>query len=190
MTFAWQTFASLRLFTGFIYVRAYCMPIALLRQNKPFWLPYLGHAQIISPIDPLWTKSLFTHCRIYACPCVNKDFFTKTCLFILSTKYPKIYGNDENLSRIFRIELQATQSNSKSGEDVSRIIEPESLKTLPYYVWVKSRLQHSPPGNPPRHLTFSKIIVQIPPFPGQNAVHTRVHSGDQMPQPRGHFTGT
>ena len=50
-----------------------------------------------------------------------------------------------------------------------------------------------PPGNPPGHLTFLKIIVQIPHYPGQNAVqmpHTRVHSGDQMPRPGGHFTGT
>ena len=38
-----------------------------------------------------------------------------------------------------------------------------------------------------------KIIVQISPYPGQNAVqmpHTGVHSGDQMPPPRGHLTGT
>ena len=50
-----------------------------------------------------------------------------------------------------------------------------------------------PPGQPPGHLTLLKIIVQIPPYPGQNAVqmpHTRVHSGDQMPPPRGHFTST
>ena len=50
-----------------------------------------------------------------------------------------------------------------------------------------------PPGQPPGHLTFLKIIVQIPPYPGQNAVqmpHTRAQSGDQMPPPRGHFTGT
>ena len=50
-----------------------------------------------------------------------------------------------------------------------------------------------PPGQPPWHLTFLKIIVQIPPYPGQNAAqmpHTRVHSRDQMPPPRGHFTGT
>ena len=61
------------------------------------------------------------------------------------------------------------------------------------YVSVKLKLQHAPPGQPPGHLTFSKIIVQIPPYPGQNTVqmpHTRVHSGDQMPPPRGHFTGT
>ena len=46
---------------------------------------------------------------------------------------------------------------------------------------------------PPGHVTFLKIIVQIPPYPGQNAVqmpHTGVHSGDQMPPPRGHFKGT
>ena len=58
------------------------------------------------------------------------------------------------------------------------------------YVSVKSKLQHPPPphGQPPGHLTFWKIIVQIPPYPGQNAVqmpHTRVHSGDQMPPSRG-----
>ena len=49
------------------------------------------------------------------------------------------------------------------------------------------------PGQPPGHLNFLKIIVQIPPYPGQNAVqmpHTMVHSGDQMPPPRGRFTGT
>ena len=52
-----------------------------------------------------------------------------------------------------------------------------------------------PPRQPPGHLTFLKIIVQIPPYPGQNTVQmppTRLHSGDQnlMPPPRGHFTGT
>ena len=50
-----------------------------------------------------------------------------------------------------------------------------------------------PPWQPPGHLTFLKIIVQIPPYPGQNAVQmplTGVHSGDQMPPPRGHFKGT
>ena len=44
-----------------------------------------------------------------------------------------------------------------------------------------------PHGQPPGHLTFLKIIVQIPPYPGQNAVqmpHTRAHSGYQMPPPR------
>ena len=49
------------------------------------------------------------------------------------------------------------------------------------------------PGQPPGHLTFLKIIVQIPHYPSQNAFqmpHTRVHSGDQMPPPWGHFTGT
>ena len=42
-------------------------------------------------------------------------------------------------------------------------------------------------------MTFLKIIVQIPLYPGQNAIempHTRVQSGDQMLPPRGHFTGT
>ena len=41
-----MTFASLRLFTSLVYVSTYCVPIAHLRQNKPFPLLYLGHAQI------------------------------------------------------------------------------------------------------------------------------------------------
>ena len=49
------------------------------------------------------------------------------------------------------------------------------------------------PEQPPGHLTFLKIIVQISPYRGQNAVqmpHTGVHSGDGMPPSRGHFLGT
>ena len=45
-----------------------------------------------------------------------------------------------------------------------------------------------PPWQPLGHLTFLKIIVQIPPYPSQNAAqmpHTEDHSGDQMPLPRG-----
>ena len=38
------------------------------------------------------------------------------------------------------------------------------------------------PRASPGHLTFLKIFVPIPPYPGQNAV--------QMPPPRRHFTGT
>ena len=49
----------------------------------------------------------------------------------LSTKYPKIDSNNEKQSRIFGIELLASKSNSKSGENVLQIIEPELLKTLP-----------------------------------------------------------
>ena len=68
-----------------------------------------------------------------------------------------------------------------------------AILSRPFYVSVKSKLQHAPPGQPPGDLTFLKFFVQIPPYPGQHAVqmpYTRVHSGDQMPPPRGHFTGT
>ena len=34
-----------------VYVSTYCVPIALLRQNKPFQLLYLGHAQIIRKLS-------------------------------------------------------------------------------------------------------------------------------------------
>ena len=30
-----------------VYIRTYCVPIALLHQNEPFSSLYLGHAQII-----------------------------------------------------------------------------------------------------------------------------------------------
>ena len=72
-------------------------------------------------------------------------------------------------------------------------VSTKSEHKLRRHVSVKSKLQHPPPGQPPGHLTFLKIIVQIPLYPGQNAVqmpHTRVHSGDQMSPPQGHFTGT
>ena len=49
MTFAWQTFVSLCLFTCLVYVSTYCVFIALLCQNKPFRLLYLG--QIMSTIQ-------------------------------------------------------------------------------------------------------------------------------------------
>ena len=41
-----------------VYVSTYCVPIALLRQNKPFPLLYLGHAQIIS-YDWDWPLKMF-----------------------------------------------------------------------------------------------------------------------------------
>ena len=56
-------------------------------------------------------------------------------------------------------------------------------------VSVNSKLRH-----PPRAFDFFEhYCSNSPPYPGQNAVqmpHTRVQSGDQMPPPLGHFTGT
>ena len=57
-TFALQIFASLRFFTSLVYVSTYCVPIAYLRQNKPFPLLYLGHAQIISRVRFVFSKEL------------------------------------------------------------------------------------------------------------------------------------
>ena len=43
----------------FVYVSTYCVPIALLRQNKPFPLLYLGHAQITRQfLTPKKTKGM------------------------------------------------------------------------------------------------------------------------------------
>ena len=47
--------------------------------------------------------------------------------FVSFVKFPKLDGNDEKLSTLF-LEFSfvlATQTKSKSGEDVSPIIEPE-----------------------------------------------------------------
>ena len=67
---------------------------------------------------------------IYARPCVIKIFFNDdvfSCVFVSFPKDPKIDGNDEKLSRFFWkfSFVLATQTNNKSGEDVSQIIEPE-----------------------------------------------------------------
>ena len=63
---------------------------------------------------------------IYARACENK--MTCSAVFFVSfPKCPKIDGNDKKLSRHF-LEFSfvlATQTNRKSGEDVSQIIEPE-----------------------------------------------------------------
>ena len=63
---------------------------------------------------------------IYTRACVNK--MTSSAVFFFSfPKCPKIDVNDKRLSRLF-LELSfvlATQTNRKSGEDVSQIIEPE-----------------------------------------------------------------
>ena len=48
-----------------------------------------------------------------------------------------------------------------------------------------------PPGQPPVHLNFWKIFVQIPPSRGRKAVqmpHFRSIAGDQMPPPPGNFS--
>ena len=49
--------------------------------------------------------------------------------FVSFPKYPKIDGNDEKLSRVFLkfSFVLATQTNSKSGEDVSQIIIKSEL---------------------------------------------------------------
>ena len=63
-----------------------------------------------------------------------------------------------------------------------------------WFMYRSNRSFNMPRATPrPGIWLFLKVIVQIPPYPGQNAVqipHTRVQSGDQMPPPRRHFTGT
>ena len=42
----------------FVHVSTYCVPIALLRQNEPLPLLYLGHAQIKRSSLPIFLKNL------------------------------------------------------------------------------------------------------------------------------------
>ena len=47
-------------FASLVYVSTYCVPIALLRQNKPFPLLCLGHAQKLCH----WSKRSMLYCAI------------------------------------------------------------------------------------------------------------------------------
>ena len=67
---------------------------------------------------------------IYESPCLNKYFFHDnvfSCVLVSFPKYQKIDGNDEKRSRFFWkfSFVLATQTNSKSDEDVSQKTEPE-----------------------------------------------------------------
>ena len=58
----------------------------------------------------------------------NLLMMTCSAVFFVSfPKYPKIDGNDKKLSRLFSefSFVLANKTNSKSGEDVSQIIESE-----------------------------------------------------------------
>ena len=48
----------------------------------------------------------------------------------LNSKCPRIDGSADKFPRFLGIELLGTQTNSKRGENVSKIIESESLKNL------------------------------------------------------------
>ena len=78
-------------------------------------------------------------------------------------------------------EFYITSNNHTRMEPVEQARKLDRItQQVSCNVSVKSKLQHAPPppGQPPGHLTFLKIIVQIPPYPGQNAIqmpHTRVY---------------
>ena len=86
-TFAWQTFASLRLFTCLVYVSTYCVPIAHLRQNKPFPLLYLGYAQMIT----LFTaqSKIFLPAAILRVACEQQMHFRSSLLSLRKRKDEK-----------------------------------------------------------------------------------------------------
>ena len=66
---------------------------------------------------------------IYACPYVNKDFFSgrvQLCFSSLFLGTQKSTGNDEKFYIFLEFSfVLATQTNRKSGKDVSPIIEPK-----------------------------------------------------------------
>ena len=73
---------------------------------------------------------------IDAHPCIDKILFMMTCqlrflsLFLSTQKSTAMRKNFLGSFLEFSVVL-ATQTNSKSGEDVFQIIEPDSLKSLP-----------------------------------------------------------
>ena len=99
--------------------------------NSPRYI-YYNIARVLALCKSYWAA--MNKFFIYACLSANKDFFMMTCsaLFFVSyfKYYPKTDENDEKLCSIFGILLLATQTNSNSREDVSQVIEPESLKIL------------------------------------------------------------
>ena len=64
-----------------VYVNTYCVPIAHLRQNKPFRLLYLGHAQIkMAPyLIALALRLLFFSCFAGLSPIFS--FFLSLALY-------------------------------------------------------------------------------------------------------------
>ena len=48
-----------------VYVSTYCIPIELLRQNKPFRLLYLGHAKIKRSSPPVFLKVKYFLLSLY-----------------------------------------------------------------------------------------------------------------------------
>ena len=85
-------------------------------------------ARVLALNKSYWTA--MNKIFIYACPCVNKEFFHDDVFsrfFGSFPKYPKINGNDKKLSRhvLQSSFVLANKTSSKSGEDVSQIIESE-----------------------------------------------------------------
>ena len=64
---------------------------------------------------------------------------------------------------------------------------------LLFYVSVKSKLQHAPPGNPPGIWLFWKFLFKFPPTRAKMPFNCPTLGSIQVikfPHPRGHFTGT
>ena len=84
--------------------------------------------------------------------------------------------------------------NFKLSKDVEKNVGPTQYNTDHHEVIIMYQSNRSfniPPGQPPGHLDFLKIFVQIPPSRGQKAVQMPHHSsipGDQMPPPPGNFS--
>ena len=105
-------------------------------------------------------------------------------IFRISLPRLKLFFAQKGCKRVSQNRYQLPSEKNWTHEIEAKCARPvqDGVRTVEShngYVSVKSKLQHAPPpGKTPGHLTFLKIIVQIPPYPGQNAVqmpHTRVH---------------
>ena len=91
-------------------------------------------------------------------------------------------------SKVAEMSHPSARVSTPEDKRIKRASSSSSMKSL---CTSQIEASTSPPGQPPGHLNFWKICVQIPPSRGRKAVqmpHHRSIPGDQMPPPPGNFS--
>ena len=122
--------ADIRL-ASLVYVSTYCVPIALLRQNKPFLLLYLGHAQIIKRYLQSWnqrTWGVLSFCQENAKKLSRKiPNFVHITITRKKSDYCKALGPMHILQRLSTEAKKSLRINNKTSELNLRVASPKSL---------------------------------------------------------------
>ena len=84
-------------------------------------------------------------------------------------------ANRYSYKRSFHLRCMALLHTQLLGYQIERSIKRTLSKSIELMYQSNRSFNIPPPGQPPWHLNFWKIFVQIPPSPGQK--------GDQMPPP-------